>query len=152
MREPGGIFFPPVTSAPAPMIERAPISAPSRTIGIHADEDFIGDGAGVQDGFVADGDEFADKRGEVVGEMNDAAILDVRARADDDAIDVRPEDRLEPHARLFPKRHIADDRRIRRDEGRGVNLRFCGEIAVHALLEIHFRSIGPEKARINREG
>jgi hypothetical protein len=39
--------------------------------GAHADEHFVGDGAGVEDGLVADGDEFADEDAVIVGEMND---------------------------------------------------------------------------------
>ena len=75
----------------------------------------------MQDGFVADGHEFADLDSEGIREVDDCAVLNIRARADHDAVDVRAQDALIPHARLLAERHIADDGGICRGESRGVN-------------------------------
>src|SRR6266702_2919517 len=65
----------------------------------HADEDFIVDLAGVNDGAVANGDELADA-GRITGiDMDGGIILNVRARADDDTVNLYAQNRAIPDAR-----------------------------------------------------
>jgi len=59
--------------------------------GAHPDEHFIRDGAGVNDRAVTDGDIGADARSEFAVEVDDSAVLNIGALADDDAIDVAAE-------------------------------------------------------------
>src|SRR3546814_19163461 len=55
--------------------------------------------------------------------MHDAAVLDVRARADDDMADVGAQHAIIPDADVGSDRHVADDAATRRDEGAGVDPR-----------------------------
>lgn len=83
----------------------------------HADQHRIFDGAGVNDGFVADGDVAADAGGEaaefgvraVVTDVDHGAVLDVGARADADEIDVAAHDRGRPDGHIVAQVHVADD-------------------------------------------
>ena len=77
----------------------------------------------MHDGAVANGDEFADG-GRIIGvEMNNGVVLNVGARADDDAVDVAAQDRAAPHTRFFFERDVADDGRTGHNPGGGVNSR-----------------------------
>jgi hypothetical protein len=73
---------------------------------------------------VADRDEFAHKGAVIVGQVDDGAVLHIRPWADDDPIDVAAQDGLEPDARFFLERDIADHVCARGDIGRGMNGRF----------------------------
>ena len=105
--EPGGILVPIVTSAFAPMMERAPTSTSSRMIATHADEYFIVDCACVNNRGVADCDQFADDSWITGVNVDDSVVLNVRARPDDDAVDITAQDRAVPDARFFFKNYIA---------------------------------------------
>src|SRR5260221_1973471 len=54
-----------------------------------------------------DRDVASDHTGKFVRQMNDGVVLDVRAAADEDAIDVAPHDGVIPHARMIAESHIA---------------------------------------------
>ena len=105
----------------------------------HADEHFIRNGAGVEDRLVADGDQFADERGKIVRKVNHGAVLHIRARADDDAIDVAAQHGAVPHARLLLERDVADHTRRWRDPGSRVNRWWTLEETVELGGEIHER-------------
>ena len=75
----------------------------------HADEHFVVDRAGVDDRAVADRDQFADDRRIIVGEMDDGAVLNIGARADDDAVNVAAQNGAIPDARFFAERDVAND-------------------------------------------
>ena len=91
--------------------------------GAHADEAIVLDGAGVENRAVSDGDEFADAHGEVLGEVDDAAVLDVGAFADFDVVDVAAEDGGGPDAAVRGEADVADDDGLGGDVGGGVDLR-----------------------------
>ena len=79
-------------------------------------------GAGVNDGFVADGDQFPNDCGEVVGEMDDGAVLNVAARADQNAVDVAAQDRLIPDTAVVTQRYIPQHIRTGSDKNPGAEL------------------------------
>src|SRR3546814_12686345 len=62
--------------------------------------------------------------------MNDAALLDVAARADANVADVRAQHAIVPDADVGSDDHVADDAAAGRDEGARVVLR---RLAVHAV-------------------
>src|SRR5690606_6433489 len=66
------------------------------------------DGAAVQHDLVADGDMGADSHGKAVIGVQDGAILDVGAFADDDGIVVAANDHVEPDADILGQLHRAD--------------------------------------------
>ena len=74
----------------------------------HANQAFVFHGAGVEDRAMADGNELADNDRQVVGEMYDAAVLDVGALADLDVIDVTAQDGSRPDAAAGGETDIAD--------------------------------------------
>ena len=110
--EPGGMTVPPVTSAPDRAVEddRA-----------HADEHLVLDGAGMEDGGVADGDQFTHVAAEVVGEVDDGVVLDIGARADNDLMDVAPQGDVIPDAYFFMQGDAPDHIRAGGDEHAFVN-------------------------------
>jgi hypothetical protein len=81
-RNPRARACPPVASAFAPTIERAPISAPSSTAAFHADQNFISNRAGVRDRPASNRDTLAHKSAVIVRHMDDGTVLDIRSRAD----------------------------------------------------------------------
>jgi hypothetical protein len=109
--------------------------------GAHADEAFVLDGAGVEDGAMADGDEFADDGGDVVGEVDDAAVLDVGAFANVDVVDIAAEDGGGPDAAAGGEPDVADDDSLGGDVGGRVDLRLNKEEA-GAFGRIHEVMIG----------
>ena len=77
----------------------------------HADEDFIVDLAGVNDGAVANGDKLA-YTGRITGiDMDDGIVLDIGTRTDDDAVNVAAQNGAVPDARFLLECNVADDRR-----------------------------------------
>src|SRR6266436_4319019 len=64
----------------------------------HPDKHFIVDFAGVHDGAVADRDQLAYDSGIVCIEMDDRIVLNIRARANDDAIDIAAQNGAVPNA------------------------------------------------------
>ena len=78
--------------------------------GAHADEAIILERAGMQQHLMADGDAVADGgRPRFAGDMDDGAILDIRAAADADAVHITADDDAEPDACFRPDMHITDD-------------------------------------------
>jgi hypothetical protein len=71
---------------------------------------------------VADGDEFANVAAEVIGEVNDRAVLDVGTRADGDFVDVAAEGGVVPDAGFLVDRDAANDIGTGGDEGAFVDL------------------------------
>ena len=99
-REPGGTFIPAVTSAWAPMMERAPTIAPIKKDHAHPDEHLVVHRAGMDDGRVAHRDQFADERRKFIGHMDNDAVLNVCAWTDLDAVDVAAQDGAVPDTGL----------------------------------------------------
>src|SRR3546814_15292308 len=66
--------------------------------------------------------------------MDDAAVLDIRARADDDMTDIGAEHAIIPDADVGPDRHIAVDPAPRREEGAGVVPRGLAIYLNHAAV------------------
>ena len=58
-----------------------------------------------------------------LGDMQDAAVLDVAAFADTNRHDVATDDAIVPHRRLGPDDHIADDARAGSDKDIARHLR-----------------------------
>ncbi len=105
----------------------------------------------MQDCLVPNGDQFSDVSAKVIRKMNDATILNIGSRSDNDPIDVRPEDALEPNARFFPERHIADQIGAGSDECAGMNGRFGIEKTRNPFIKSHERQCRARAASINRE-
>ena len=61
------------------------------------------------DSVVADGNQFAYDRGIVCIKVHDGIILNVRTRADNDAIDIAAQHCAVPHARFFFKCNVANN-------------------------------------------
>src|SRR5207302_3780678 len=57
----------------------------------------------------------------IVVEMDHHAVLDVRARADFDRVDIAAQHGAEPDARFLPDRHVAEHNRARRHERARMN-------------------------------
>jgi hypothetical protein len=76
---------------------------------------------------VADGDVVFDDRRRLAL-VNDAVVLDARARADDDRVGVliRAQHRAEPDARILADRYVADQNRGRSDETPSAIFSVCG--------------------------
>src|SRR3546814_17579932 len=98
---------------------------------------------------MADQHILADDRREALGAvrhravaMNDAAVLNVRSRTDDDMADVGAQHAIIPDADVGPDRHIADDTATRREEGAGVDPR---RLAVDADVDEVVSSCGARK-------
>src|SRR5690606_29985404 len=95
----------------------------------HADEGAVFKRGSVDHRHVSDHAVLADDRRAALGvgprtlDVEDAAVLHIRARADLDAVDVTPEHAIVPHARLGPERHVDNDPRTGGDEGGLVDLR-----------------------------
>ena len=77
--------------------------------GTHPDKHFIVDLARVHDRVVANRNQLAHDRGIICVKMHDGIVLDVRARADNDAIDIAPQNGAVPNARFFFKCNIANN-------------------------------------------
>ncbi len=104
--------------------------------GAHANEALVFDRAGVEDGAVTDGYELADAHRQIVGEMDDASVLDVGALADIDEVDVATQDGGGPDAAAGSEPHIADDHGLSSQIGGRIDLRLNKEKA-RALGRIH---------------
>ena len=89
------------------MSDCSPMTAPSKNDRPHAHQHLVANRAGVNDGGMAYGDVIAQDTGEVVRQMQDGVVLDVRVVADDDAVDVAPEHGVAPDARVIAQGHIA---------------------------------------------
>ena len=85
----------------------------------------------------ADGGVGAHAHAQVVGQVHDGPILHVGALADDDRIDVAAQHRAIPHAAQGPERHIADDRRVPRDENRAGRVGGFSKVFRQAVLQGH---------------
>src|SRR5712691_5905010 len=90
--------------------------------GAHADQAAGLDGAAVQRGAVADGDVVAEEQ-RVFGahDVEDAAVLNMGARADADVVHVAAHDGAGPDAGVGADDDVADD------DGGGVNVGGCGD-------------------------
>jgi len=89
----------------------------------HADENFIVDLASVHDGAVPNRDELTDDCRKPRVEMDDGVVLHIRARTDDDAVDVAPQNGSVPDARFLFEGHVADDSGARDNPGGRMNSR-----------------------------
>ena len=98
----------------------------------HPDEHFVVDNAGVDDGTVTDGDEFAKPRLVRRVDVNDSVVLNIRARADNYPIDIAAQNSTVPYTRFFQQRYIADDGCARDDAGGGMNPRAKFQASVDA--------------------
>src|SRR5712692_12097181 len=87
----------------------------------HADEDFIVDLAGVNDGAVANSDKLAYGRRITGVDVNHGVVLNIRTRPDDDAVDVAAQNGAVPDARFLFERNVADDGRAGDDPGAWMN-------------------------------
>jgi len=89
----------------------------------HADKNFIVDLASVHDGAVPNRDELTDDCRKPRVEMDDGVVLHIRARTDDDAVDVAPQNGSVPDARFLFEGHVADDSGARDNPGGRMNSR-----------------------------
>jgi len=89
----------------------------------HAEEHFVVDGAGVNDGAVTDGDELPKPRLVRRVDVNDGVVLNVGPRADNNAIDITAQNGAVLYTRFFHQRYVADDGCARGDVGGFVNTR-----------------------------
>ena len=75
---------------------------------------------------MADGDLVADdKRTHFAGHMQDTAVLNIRALADADIVDIAAHHGVEPHTAFFADGHIADHLGAFDDERRSVDDRLA---------------------------
>ncbi len=118
--------------------------------GAHSDEAFVVDGAGVDHGLVADGDAGADEAGEIVGEVEHGAVLDIGGIADLDTVDVAPEDGPVPDAGVLADGDIATDVRGWGDEGGRVDAGRDTEVSFDPFLKSHARVVPLARAAIKR--
>lgn len=65
----------------------------------------------MNDRTVTDRDELAHFEGEVVGQVSDDAVLQIRALPDRDEIDIAPQNRAIPNAAAVTKPDVADHSR-----------------------------------------
>lgn len=99
--------------------------------GLHPHEAVILDRAGVEDGAVAHGDAVTNIGAlKVAGGVDDGAVLDVRAFADFDVIDVPAQDAVVPDVCPLPDFHVAYDTCGRGDEGGFVDFRHDAAVGV----------------------
>lgn len=75
--------------------------------GAHTDEAFVFDNAGVNDRGVAYCNISSNTRRVLVGEVDNCAVLDVRAIADFYEVDVSAEDAARPNASMFAEANVA---------------------------------------------
>src|SRR5438128_2497872 len=76
----------------------------------HPNKHFIVDFAGVHDSAVAHGNQLAYGRWIICVQVNNSIILNVRARSNDDAVDVAAQHGPVPNARFFCERDVANYR------------------------------------------
>ena len=116
----------------------------------HADEGFVADGAGVDDGGVADSDVVADDAGIFIGKVEDGVVLNVGVVTDDDTVDVAASDGVVPDAGVVADGDVAENDRASGDvnifaesrffvkEGLKLFQEFVHELeSNHETLEIH---------------
>src|SRR5260370_18144793 len=97
--------------------------------GAHAEEATRLDGAAVQGDAVADGDVVAEEQRIFVAHyVEDAAVLNIGARADADVVHVAAHDGAGPDAGVGADDHVADD------DGGGVNVGGCGDVGPLAAI------------------
>ena len=70
---------------------------------------------------VADRDQFAYASWVTGVNVDDSVILNVRARPDDDAVDITAQNRAVPDARFFFKNYVAQDNRARNNPRAGMD-------------------------------
>ena len=87
----------------------------------HADEYFIVDFACVNNRGMPDRDQFAHACWVTGINVDDSVVLNVRARPDDDAVDITPQDRSVPDARFFFKNYVAEHSRARNNPRAGMD-------------------------------
>ena len=91
--------------------------------GSHADEAVVLHRAGMQNRAVAHRHEVADDDGQILSQMDDATILEVRALADFNVVDVTAKDCHGPDAGPGSKADVAHDDSVRRNIGGRVDAR-----------------------------
>ena len=90
----------------------------------------------MNDGGVADGDPVADEAGEVVRKVKHGVILHVAVVADDDAVDVAPDDGVVPDAGAIADFHIADHHGAPGDVNAFTEPWFLPEKLIQLLLKL----------------
>jgi hypothetical protein len=95
--------------------------------GTHADEDFVADFAGMDDCGVSDSDKVSEFAREVVGEVEDGVILDVRVVSDNDTIDVAAKHGVVPDAGMITDGNVANNDRALGDVNTGAQGGFFEE-------------------------
>src|SRR5712692_2448206 len=102
--------------------------------GAHADQASGLDGAAVQGDAVADGDVVAEEqRIFVAHDVEDAAVLNIGARADANVVHVAADDGARPDAGVGADDHVADN------DGGGVNVGGCGDFGPLAAIRSYVR-------------
>ena len=84
--------------------------------GVHAHGHIVLDGGAVHDGIVAHRHAIAQRDGAVVVAVQHGVVLHVAVLANADGRHFAADDGAEPHRAALVHRHVAADRRIRRDE------------------------------------
>ena len=89
----------------------------------HADQRVRADALAVDDGVVTNHDIVADGQRAVSHDMNRRVVLDVRAAADADRLEIAAHDAAKPDARILANHDVASHACRRRNEDRCINLR-----------------------------
>src|SRR5665213_1759167 len=105
--------------------------------GAHADEAFVLDGAGVDDGGMADGAPGSDVRAELIREVHDRIVLDVGPVAHPDFVDVAAQHGAVEHAARRSEDNIAVHRGVGRDKKRARHLGRFPQMPLKAALIGH---------------
>ena len=87
----------------------------------HPDQDFVVDLAGVHDRAVTNGDELAEPSFIWRIDMHHGVVLNVRAWANDDAVNIAAQHSAVPNTGFFFESDVANDRRARNDPSCGMN-------------------------------
>jgi hypothetical protein len=87
----------------------------------HSDKHFIANLARMDDGVMADRNQFTHSGGIIRVEMDDSIVLNVRARTDDDAVYVAAQNGAVPNAGFFFECDVANYRRARDNPDAGMD-------------------------------
>ena len=110
---------------------------PIENDGAHADKAFVAHRAGMDDRPVADRAIRTDDGREIIGKVDDRAVLDVRPLADDDRFDVATQDAPVENARVLGEPDVAHDPRVGGDEGGFGELGLAREEGAETVLDGH---------------
>jgi hypothetical protein len=105
--------------------------------GLHADEAFIANRAGMNHRRVPDSDIPADAHRKVVRQVHDGAVLHVAALTHLNEVDVAAKNGPRPHTAAGTEAHVAQQRRPARHVGRGVHLWFAAQKSFQSFFQRH---------------